>query len=167
MSKRKKITIISVSVIGGIIALLGLITAVCFLVFHYAGINHDHPTSKYPFKDKIITKQNHTFSKTYQNTKIEFHCDEIKIKINKIYKDDYIKANLKNVFCDYIFDVYYKIDLEIKANNKMYTAIVLNNINKDNFARQEYVFDIQIESQVYQSCLFLRNSLYGESCSLY
>lgn len=167
MSKKKKITIILLSTFGGIIFLFGLITALSFLTFHYGGINNGYPFSKYPFKDETITYKSHTFSKMDQNTKVEFHCDEIQMTISKISKDDYIKANLKNVFYDYTFDVYYKIDLKIKANNKIYIADVFNNVDKNNPFRQSYTFDIKIENQVYQSCLILRNSRNGESCWFY
>lgn len=167
MSKRKKIAIILLSTIGGIIFLFGLITAVSFLIFHYGGINNGYHFSKYPFKDRTTTYKNHTFSKVYQNNKIEFHCDEIQMKISKISKDDYINANLKNVFYDYRFDSYYKIELKIKANNKIYVATVFNNVDENIPHRQSYTFDIEIENQVYQSCLILRNSQYGESCWFY
>lgn len=69
MSKRKKIAIILLSTIGGIIFLFGLITAVSFLIFHYGGINNGYHFSKYPFKDRTTTYKNHTFSKVYQNNK--------------------------------------------------------------------------------------------------
>ncbi len=89
------------------------------------------------------------------------------MKISKISKDDYINANLKNVFYDYRFDSYYKIELKIKANNKIYVATVFNNVDENIPHRQSYTFDIEIENQVYQSCLILRNSQYGESCWFY
>ncbi len=158
MSKKKKVTIIIVSLISTII-LSAIIAFAIIILIELPPATHKPP--KYPFNDtKFILKKRYLFQKTSKGT-IEFKYDEMIVNIKKISKEEYLKSNLINVFADFHFDVYYRLDVKIKQDNKTYDAIAFKNIDRSTFTRDLYVFDFQIENQVYQNVFHLRNTRNG------
>lgn len=158
MSKKKKIIIITASLISAIF--ISVIITLTITVFRYLPPGHKPP--RYPFKDReIIYKRNYLFQNTTKG-EVKFKTDEMTVNIKKISKEEYLKSNFINVFADFHFDVYYRLNIKIKQDNKVYEAIAFQNIKKSRFERDMYFFDIQIENQVYQNVFYLRNTRFGE-----
>ncbi len=106
-------------------------------------------------------------NKTYSYNSIELRTsdnkvdrfDKAKLVIKKITKDEYNNSSLINVFYDYAYDVYYKVDITLEKDNKVYNAktFCVHSRNIKQFYRQRYSFDIEIDGQVYENALFIYN----------
>lgn len=105
--------------------------------------------------------------KTYLYNSIELRAnddkvdkfDKAKLEIKKITKEEYNSSSLINVFYDYAYDVYYKVNITLEKDNKVYNAktFCVHSRNIIKFYRQRYSFDIEIDNQVYQNTLFIYN----------
>lgn len=106
-------------------------------------------------------------NKTYSYNSIELRTsdnkvdrfDKAKLVIKNITKDEYNSSSLINVFYDYAYDVYYKVNITLEKDNKVYNAKIfcVHSRNIEHFYRQRYSFDIEIDGQVYQNALFIYN----------
>ncbi len=160
MNKRKKIIIITSSLIA-ITLVLFLIAITTFFILSYDGYPGAHRTTKYPFKDSVIKEKKHTFTQRRQNNKNEFYAEEIIIQLKKISKNDYINANLINVFYDFHFNAYYKLIITLIKDSKKYDVKAIYRLSHE-YVRQHYVFDFEIEGQVYENCFALVNKRSGQ-----
>ena len=105
--------------------------------------------------------------KTYSYNSIKFFTsdnkvdrfDKAKLVIKKVTKDEYNNSSLINVFYDYAYDVYYKVDITLEKDNKVYNVktFCVHSRNITHFYSQRYSFDIEIDGKVYQNALFIYN----------
>lgn len=152
MNKKKKLTIILSITIPLTIIIIGVL-----IYFSILASYRNLP----PLKDKSYQYKNVEFNTSIGEKKDKF--DAAELKITKITKEDYNDASLVNVFYDYSYDVYYKVDIKLTKDNNNYDARVfcVHSRNISHFYKQRYSFDLKIDGKIYQSALFIHN--YGLS----
>lgn len=138
-------------IILSIIAFFSIAFLIGLSIFFTIGLSLCHLI---PLPDKTFTKTNFEISRNNES----FICEKLEVKVKKISRDEYKNHEYINVFYDYIYDVYYKIEATIYKDNKEYKADVFcNHANSDRFYRPVYYFDIMFDNKKYEKAFIIKN----------